>query len=37
MRIFKALVQEPDLDWEFIDSSIIKAHQHSEGTNSSEI
>jgi len=31
MRIFKTLVQEPDLEWEFIDSSIVNAHQHSAG------
>lgn len=31
MGVFKALVQEPDLEWEFIDGSIIKAHQHSAG------
>lgn len=31
MQIFKALVQEPDLEWEFIDGSIIRAHQHSTG------
>ena len=31
MNIFKALVQEPDLEWEFIDGSIVKAHQHSSG------
>lgn len=31
MLIFKALVQEPDLEWEFIDGSIVKAHQHSAG------
>lgn len=31
MRIFKDLVQEPDLEWEFIDGSIVKAHQHSSG------
>jgi len=29
--IFKSLVQEPDLEWEFIDGSIVKAHQHSTG------
>lgn len=29
--IFKALAQEPDLEWEFIDGSIVKAHQHSAG------
>lgn len=31
MHIFKSLVQEPDLEWEFIDGSIIRAHQHSAG------
>jgi transposase len=31
MNIFKALVIEPDLEWEFIDGSIVKAHQHSTG------
>ena len=31
MNIFKALVQEPDLEWEFIDGSLVKAHQHSSG------
>jgi len=29
--IFATLVQDPDLEWEFIDSSIVKAHQHSAG------
>lgn len=31
MAIFKALVIDPDLEWEFIDGSIVKAHQHSAG------
>lgn len=31
MQIFKSLVQEPDLEWEFIDASIVRAHQHSSG------
>ncbi len=31
IKVFKALVQEPDLEWEFIDGSIVKAHQHSAG------
>lgn len=31
MCIFKTLVQEPDLEWEFIDGSIVRAHQHSSG------
>ena len=29
MTLFKALIQEPDLECEFIDGSIVKAHQHS--------
>jgi transposase len=36
MNIFKALVQEPDLEWEFIDGSIVKAHQHSTGAAGKE-
>ena len=28
MRIFKTFIQEPDLEWSVIDSSMIKAHQH---------
>lgn len=36
MKIFKSLVQEPDLEWEFIDGSIIRAHQHSTGAASEE-
>jgi transposase len=31
MAIFQALVVQPDLEWVFIDGSIIKAHQHSSG------
>lgn len=31
MALFNALVVEPDLEWEFIDGSIVKAHQHSSG------
>ena len=34
MQIFKTLFQEPDLEWEFIDGSIVKAHQHSAGAPS---
>ena len=34
MKIFKSLVQDPDLEWEFIDSSTVKAHQHSTGATS---
>ena len=36
MQIFNALVQEPDLEWEFIDGSIVKAHQHSAGMSDKE-
>ena len=31
LKVFNALATEPDLEWEFIDGSIIKAHQHSSG------
>ncbi|CEG56511.1 transposase (fragment) [Legionella fallonii LLAP-10] len=31
MDIFKTFVQGPDLEWSFIDGSIVKAHQHSAG------
>lgn len=31
IKIFKDLVQDPDLEWEFIDGSIVRAHQHSSG------
>lgn len=34
MKIFKVLAQDPDLEWEFIDGSIVKAHQHSTGAAS---
>ena len=33
MTIFKSLIKEPDLEWEFMDGSIVKAHQHSSSTN----
>src|SRR3990167_10150469 len=36
MKIFKVLVEDPDLEWEFIDGSIVKAHQHSAGAASDE-
>ncbi|HAT4442961.1 TPA: IS5 family transposase [Legionella pneumophila] len=36
MQIFKALVHAPDLEWEFIDGSIVRAHQHSIGACSTE-
>ena len=36
MHIFKALIQDPDLEWEFIDGSIIRAHQHGAGAATTE-
>jgi transposase len=36
MDIFKSLVQDPDFEWEFMDGSIVKAHQHSTGAASSD-
>ena len=32
LSIFKALAIDQDWEWEFIDGSYVKAHQHSEGT-----
>lgn len=34
---FNALVIEPDLEWEFIDGSLVKAHQHSSGAIQGEV
>ena len=34
MNIFKSLIQDLDLEWEFVDGSIVKAHQHSTGAAS---
>jgi transposase len=31
VKLYKALIDEPDTEWEFIDGSIVKAHQHSTG------
>ena len=36
MQIFNDLIQQPDLEWEFIDGSIVKAHQHSAGLPNKE-
>jgi transposase len=36
MKIFKALVMNPDTEWEFVDGSIVKAHQHSSGAAGGE-
>ncbi len=33
MSTFKSLCVEPDMEWMFIDGSIVKAHQHSVGAN----
>jgi transposase len=36
LRIFKALSIDPDCEWEFIDGSYVKAHQHSAGAADKE-
>lgn len=36
MHIFRALAIDLDLEWNFIDSSIVKAHQHSMGAASAD-
>jgi transposase len=36
MNIFTILIDEPDLEWEFIDGSIVKAHQHAAGAVSTD-
>jgi transposase len=36
INIFQALVEQPDLEWLFIDGSISKAHQHSAGAYSGQ-
>ncbi|WP_319783178.1 IS5 family transposase [Oceanisphaera sp. IT1-181] len=36
LRIFKALVVQPDLEWTFIDGTYVKAHQHSAGAARSD-
>jgi transposase len=35
-KLFETLTVDPDLEWEFIDGSIVKAHQHSSGCNKKE-
>jgi len=37
LRIFKALVIDSDWEWEFIDGSYVKAHQHSAGAADQEM
>jgi len=34
--LFKKLVSEPDTEWEFIDGSYLKAHQHSAGASGAD-
>ena len=34
LKVFQSLVQDPDLEWEFMDASYVKAHQHSAGAAS---
>ena len=34
--MFESLKSEPDMEWQFIDGSIVKAHQHSCGAASSD-
>ena len=36
LRLFQTLAHEPDVEWEFIDGSIVKAHQHSSGSDHAE-
>ena len=36
MRLFKTLSSDSDVEWEFIDGSYIKAHQHSAGAASKQ-
>ena len=36
LMIFESLVHDPDLEWEFIDGSIVRAHQHSAGAVGTE-
>jgi len=31
LKIFEAVVQEPDREWLFVDGSYIRAHRHSSG------
>ena len=36
LLLFKKLVSEPDTEWEFIDGSYVKAHQHSAGARGAD-
>ena len=37
MSIFRSLIRDPDMEWKFIDASVVKAHQHSAGAKKSEV
>lgn len=30
-QLFYSIIEQPDMEWQFIDGSIVKAHQHSSG------
>jgi len=36
LLLFKKRVSEPDTEWEFIDGSYVKAHQHSAGASGAD-
>ena len=36
LQLFTALKQAPDFEWEFVDGSIVRAHQHSTGASTDE-
>ncbi|WP_249347991.1 IS5 family transposase, partial [Rhodococcus erythropolis] len=36
LKVFQALIEEPDLEWAFIDGTYVKAHQHSSGAASDQ-
>ena len=36
LTTFKSLIKNPDLEWEFMDASYVKAHQHCAGAASTE-
>lgn len=37
LKVFQALVAEPDMEWMFIDGSYAKAHPHSAGAASGKV
>lgn len=36
LKVSQALIEEPDLEWAFIDGTYVKAHQHSSGAASDQ-